>query len=117
MRVGPERPVQRDGGPSLGRRVQRRGRRALNAALGVAVALEVDGGDVLHGAVAGDGAGHALWDRVHVRVLVGVVELVLRAADGGLADVAVAGHEGGEGESCQGLHFCGTGRGVFGGRN
>jgi hypothetical protein len=71
---------------------------ALDTASSVAVALEIDGGNVLNGTVAGDGTGNALGDRVLVWVGVGVVELVCVASDGRGLDIAVGGYHGGGGE-------------------
>jgi hypothetical protein len=71
---------------------------ALNTASSVAVALKIDGGNVLNRAVAGNGTRDALGGRAHVWVGVGVVELVCVASNGRLLDVAVASYHGGGGE-------------------
>lgn len=70
---------------------------ALEAAGGVAAALQVGERDVLDGAVALDGARDA-FDASGVGVLVGLVEGVVFAADGGVGDVAVGCGCGSKGE-------------------
>lgn len=106
--LGPEGPGEGDLGAGGGLGVEGGGRAAGGAAGGVAVALDVDDGEVLDGAVAGDGAGDALRLGVHVGVGVGVVELVGLAADDGALNVAVGGNQGGRGQdSVEGTHFGG----------
>ena len=96
--VRPLRPPEGDSRSGLGGGMQRRGRAARVAAIGVAVALEVDERDVLDGAVARHGTRDALRLGVHVRVGVGVVELVVLTADGAVLDEAVGSREGGAGQ-------------------
>jgi hypothetical protein len=98
MRLRPQSPVEGDLGPSSGCSVKSSRHTALNTASSVSVALDVDAGDILDGAVSGDRSGDALGLGVHVRVGVGVVELVFLSADDGALNVAVSGGDGRGGE-------------------
>lgn len=91
----PQSPVESDGRASGGRSVQRGRLAARRSTSGIAVALDVDAGDILNRAVSGNHARDALWLGVHVGVGVGVVELVLLAPDDGALDVAVGSRDGG----------------------
>lgn len=105
MRSGPEGPVQVDGGSSLdGCRQVRRGR-SHDAIDGISTTLEILVGEIRYRAVALDGPGDSLGRRACVRVGVGLVEGVRRAAEGGVVHVTVAGDKGRRGEDCECLHL------------
>lgn len=92
--VRPQSPVKGDCRASRGGSVQSCWCAAGIASIGVAIALQVNQTDVEDRTISWDLARDALGDRVHVWVGVGVVELVELAADGGIVDIAVSGHEG-----------------------
>lgn len=108
VRLGPESPVEGDLVTSLGLSDELGGGGTLDTTGGVATALEVDAGQVLDGAVALDGTGDTLGGRARVRVLVGLVEGVVRAADETIRDVTVGSHQGcgSKKGGDSGLHFC-----------
>ena len=94
MAIRPQRPVQVNSRSGLGRGMERSGGAASLTTGGPAVALDVNEAQVLDRAVTRNLAGDTLGRRGHVRVLVGLVELVVHAADGGIVDVAVGGSDG-----------------------
>lgn len=67
---------------------------ALDTTGSVSITLHINGSNVLYRAVTGNSARDTLGKRVHVWVLVGVVELVRLAPDGGSLDVAVGSSQG-----------------------
>ena len=104
--VRPEGPVEIDCGTSSNLGVKRSRLRANDATRGVATALEIGRGDILDRTIALDRTGDTLRSRVHVRVLVRLVEVVGLVANGSVADKAVAGDGRGESESSSDVLHC-----------
>lgn len=99
MAVGPESPVEIHLGAGSSFSVKRCRLRANNAALCVATTLQIGQGYILYWTIALNGTRDALRSRVHVGILIWLVEGVRLVANGSIVHVAVTGHSGGESES------------------